>query len=129
MSEAADCYQQVLDLARELGNSNWQFEALQGLGRLHHATGHPDLALTHHQQALQHATDLAQPADQARAHDGLAHAHHALNHHDQARRHWQHALDILTSLGTDHTEELEASVPNIRAHLTNLGPRGGREHA
>ncbi|HZM74157.1 MAG TPA: tetratricopeptide repeat protein [Candidatus Limnocylindrales bacterium] len=86
----------------------------------HHATGHPDLALTHHQQALQLATDLSQPTDQARAHDGLAHAHHALNHHDQARRHWQHALNILTSLGTDHTEDIEASIPSIRAHLTKL---------
>jgi len=119
-SEAVDCYQQVLDLARELGNVNGQFEALQGLGRLHHATGHSDLALTHHRQALQHAADLAQPADQARAHDGLAHAHHTLNQHDQARNHWQQALDILTSLGTDHTEDIEASVPNIRAHLTSL---------
>jgi tetratricopeptide (TPR) repeat protein len=119
-SEAANWYQQVLDLARNVGSRNWQYEALQGLGRVHHATGHPDLALTHHQEALQHATDLAQPADQARAHDGLAHAHHTLNQHDQARQHWQHALNILTSLGTDHTEEPEASVPGIRARLTNL---------
>jgi tetratricopeptide (TPR) repeat protein len=118
--EAAHCYQQVFDLARDLGSSNWQYEALQGMGRLHHATSHPELALTHHEQALQYATDLAQPADQARAHDGLAHAHHALNHYDQARRHWQHALNILTALGTDHTEEIQTSVPNIRAHLTNL---------
>ncbi len=120
-NEAATWYQQVLDLARNLGNSNWQYEALQGLGRLQHAAGHLDLALTHHEQALQLATDLAQPSDQARAHDGLAHAYHALNRHDQACRHWQHALDILTSLGTDHTQEPEASVPNIRSHLTNLG--------
>ncbi|GIH02799.1 hypothetical protein Rhe02_08660 [Rhizocola hellebori] len=119
-SEAANCYQQAYNLARELGSDNWQYEALQGLGRLHHATGHPDLALTHHEQALRYATDLNQPDDQARAHDGLAHAHHALNDHDRARRHWQHALDILTSLGTDHTEDIETSVPNIRAQLTKL---------
>jgi tetratricopeptide (TPR) repeat protein len=117
---AASYYQQVLDLARSLGNGNWQFEALQGLGRLRHATRHPDLALTHHRQALQHATDLAQPTDQARAHDGLAHAYQTLNHYAHARRHWQRALDILTSLGTIDTEEPEASIPNIRAHLTNL---------
>ncbi|WP_246001916.1 ATP-binding protein [Allorhizocola rhizosphaerae] len=119
-AQAVNRYQRLFDLAQELGNSNWQYEALQGLGRLHHATGRPDLALVHHQQALQLATDLAQPADQARALDGLAQAHHTLNHHDQARRHWQHALGILTSLGTDRTEEPEASVPNIHAHLTNL---------
>jgi tetratricopeptide (TPR) repeat protein len=118
--EAASWYQQVLDLARNVGSRNWQYEALQGLGRVHHATGHPDLALTHHQQALQLATDLDQPADQARAHDGLAHAHHTLNQYDRARQHWQHALDILTGLGTDHTEEPDASVPSIRAHLTSL---------
>jgi tetratricopeptide (TPR) repeat protein len=119
-SEAASCYQRVFDLARALGSRNWQYEALQGLGRAHHATGHPDLALTYHEQALQHATDLAQRGDQARAHDGLAHAHHAMGGHEHARQQWQHALDILTSLGTDHTEDIEASVPNIRAHLTNL---------
>ena len=118
--QAATYYQQVLGLARNLGSSNWQFEALQGLGRLHQATGRPDLALTYHERALQPATDLAQPGDQARAHDGLAHAHHALNAYDRARRHWQNALDILTSLGTDHTEDHEASVSSIRTHLTNL---------
>jgi tetratricopeptide (TPR) repeat protein len=127
-SEAADWYQQVLDLARIVGSSNWQYEALQGLGRVHHATGQPGLALAHHQQALQLATELDQPADQVRAHDGLAHAHHALGQHDQARQHWQHALDILTGLGTDHAEEPETNVANIRAHLANLGvpPPAGR---
>ncbi|HEX6685204.1 MAG TPA: tetratricopeptide repeat protein [Candidatus Limnocylindrales bacterium] len=116
--EANSCYQKMLDLAKELGNSNGQFEALQGLGRLHHSTGQPDIALIHHQQALRVATDLAQPADQARAHDGLAHAHHALNQHELACQHWQRALDILTALGTDHTEEIGASIPEIRDHIT-----------
>lgn len=119
-SPAADYYQQALGLARELGSGKWQFEALQGLGRMYHTSGRPDLALTHHQQALQHATELTQPADQARARDGLAHAHHALGQHEQARQHWQHALDILTRLGTDRTEEIQVTVPSIRAHLTNL---------
>jgi tetratricopeptide (TPR) repeat protein len=119
-SQAADCYQQVLAVAGELHSSNWQYEALQGLGRLHHATGRPDLALVHHEQALRHATDLAQRSDQARAHDGLAHAHHAKGQHEQARRHWQHALDILTSLGTDHTEDIEANVANIRTRLDQM---------
>jgi tetratricopeptide (TPR) repeat protein len=125
-SEAVNCYHQMLDLADEHGNRNWQFEALQGLGRLHHATGSPALALTHHQKALKYATDLAQPSDQARAHDGLAHAHHALNQHDQARQHWQRALDILTSLGTGHTEEPEASASNIRARLGQQPPAATR---
>lgn len=125
--EAADCYQQVFDLAQALGNRNWQYEALQGLGRVHHAAGRPDLALVHHEQALQYATDLAQPPDQARAHDGLAHAHHALGQDDLARPHWREALDILTGLGTDHTEEVETSVPNIRTHLADIDhpPRTG----
>jgi len=119
-SEAAGCYHQVLDLARELGNGNWQFEALHGMGRLQHATGRPDLALTYHEQALQCAKDLAQAADQARAHDGLAHANHALNQHHRARQHWQHALDILGSLGTEHTEDVEATVSKIHAHLDDV---------
>jgi tetratricopeptide (TPR) repeat protein len=119
-SEAAHWYQQAFELARDDGNRNWQCEALQGLGRLHQATGHPDRALTYHEKALQYATELAQPGDQARAHDGLAHAHYALNDHTQARWHWQRALEILTSLNTDHSEDIEATVPNIRAHLTKL---------
>ncbi|HEX6682406.1 MAG TPA: tetratricopeptide repeat protein [Candidatus Limnocylindrales bacterium] len=118
--EAAGCYQRVLDLAQELGRANWRFEALQCLGRLHHAAGDPDLALNYHEQALRQAIHLGQPTDQARAHDGLAHAHHALNHHDRARRHWRDALEILTDLGADHTEDIEATVPRIRTHLTSL---------
>lgn len=121
-SPAFDCYQQVLALARHLHSSKWQYEALQGLGRLHHATGRPDLALTHHEQALQYATDRAQRLDQARAHDGLAHAQHATGQHQQAQQHWQQALTILTILGTDHTEDIEASIPKIRAHLTKIIP-------
>jgi tetratricopeptide (TPR) repeat protein len=119
-SAAVDCYEHVLDLAREVNSSNWQYEALQGIGRLHHATGQPDLALTHHDQALRYATELSQPTDQARAHDGLAHGYHAKGQHELARQHWQHALNILTSLGTDHTEDAETSVPNIREQLSNL---------
>jgi tetratricopeptide (TPR) repeat protein len=123
--EAADCYRQVLVLARQLHSDNWQYEALQGMGRLHHATGRPDLALTHHEQALRYATELIQPADQARAHDGLARAYHAKGQHEQARLHWQHALDILTTLGTDHTEDLEANVPHIREQIANLNHQDG----
>ncbi len=92
---------------------------MQGLGRLHQATGRPDLALSDHGQALELATNLAQLADQARAHDGLAHAHRAGGREDLARQHWQLALDILTGLGTEHTDESQASVDNIRASLTS----------
>jgi hypothetical protein len=82
----------------------------------------PSLALTYHQQALDLATNLGSLADQARAHDGLAQAHHTLKQPAQARVHWHRALEILTSLGTDNTEDLEASGSSIRAHLANLDP-------
>ena len=108
----------MLDLTQEGGDRNWQFEAWQGLGRLHHATGHPDAALAHHDQALALACELGQPDDQARAHDGLAHAHHALHQPEQAGTHWRHALDILTHLGVDRTDD-ETTVAAIRAHLGN----------
>jgi len=115
--QAADCHRRLLDLARESGSRNGQFEAWQGLGRLHHATGDPDAALTHHNQALALAVDMEQPDDQAHAHDGLTHAHHALHQREQASTHWQHALDILTRLGVDQTEEEATTVTAIRAHL------------
>jgi tetratricopeptide (TPR) repeat protein len=118
--ESADCYRRALDLALEHGSPNWQFEALQGLGHLHHANGRSDLALVNHGKALQLAMELAQPEDRARAHDGLAIAYHALTDDGRAREHWQCALEILISLGTDHTDELQTSVPNIRAHLARL---------
>lgn len=91
--------------------------AAAGLGRVHHDTGDVAAAVTHHRQALELATDLRQPADQARAHDGLAHAYHTLRQHKLARQHWQDALDILAVLGTDQTEDQDASAPTIRAHL------------
>jgi tetratricopeptide (TPR) repeat protein len=96
------------------------------LGRLHHAAGRPGPAATHHQRALELATRLGQPADQARAHDGLGHAHRAQDQPDQARHHWQQALGILAALGTDYTEDEEASAPAIRAHLADLDRSRGR---
>jgi len=123
-NESAVCYQQMLDLAH--GNGNWQFEALQGQGRLHHATGRPDLALAHHEQALRLADDLAQEPDRARAHDGIAHAYRAMGRPELARGHWQLALDILGTLGSDHTEDIEASIPNIHAHLAGLDLKTAR---
>lgn len=93
----------------------------RGLGRLRHATGHPDEAIAYHDQALTLAGDLGHPEDQARAHDGLAQDYHALNQHEQAREQWQHALDILTQLGVDHTDDEEANLAAIQAHLADLG--------
>lgn len=55
-----------------------------------------------------------------RAHNGLAQAQLALNQPGPARRHWHTALEILTSIGTDHTEDGEATTPAIRAHLAGL---------
>jgi tetratricopeptide (TPR) repeat protein len=114
---STDHYQRLLDLAQQRGNRNWQFEAWQGLGRLHHATGRADLALTHHRQALALAVELDQPDDQARAHNGLAHAHHALHQLGPARAHWQHALAILERLGIDRTDDEDTTIAAIRAHL------------
>jgi tetratricopeptide (TPR) repeat protein len=118
--EASARYSEVLQLAEEAGNRNMLYEALQRHGRVHNAAGRPDEALARHQRALDLAADLDQPGDVARAHDGLAHAHRSLGQHAQARRHWKAALDLLDRLGTDHTEDTEANVPAIRAHLTDL---------
>jgi tetratricopeptide (TPR) repeat protein len=117
---AIDHYRQVLTIAQEIGDRNWQFEAFQGLGRTQHATNQPEGAIDQYRQALQLATDLGQPADQARAHDGIAHAYYALRQHRQARQHWQSAMDILIRLDTDHTDDEEATLPNIRTHLDQL---------
>ncbi|MHA4812846.1 AfsR/SARP family transcriptional regulator [Streptomyces aculeolatus] len=115
-------YRRLLDLARETGNRNWQFEAHQGLGRLRYATGDPAGALTHHDQALALAGELGQPVDQARAHSGLARAHQALGRRKQARGHWQHALTILAGVGIDETDDEETTTAAIRTHLA--GPAG-----
>ena len=106
--------------ARQTGDRNWQFEAHQGLGRVHHATNRHHDALHHQHTALQLAVELDQPADQARVHDGLAHTHHALGDPDQARHHWQAALDLLTGIGTDHTEESGVATAAIGTHLHDI---------
>lgn len=110
-------YRRLLDLARETGNRNWQFEAHQGLGRLRYATGDRPGALAHHDQALALAGELGQPVDQARAHGGLARAHEALGRRQQARGHWQHALTILAGVGIDETDDEETTTAAIRTHL------------
>jgi tetratricopeptide (TPR) repeat protein len=113
-------FREVLRIAEESGNRNMQFEALQHLGRINHAAGQPAEALAQHRRALDLATALDQAGDVVRAHDGLAHAHRSLGQHAQARQHWQAALDLLDRLGIDHTEDAEANVPAIRAHLAGL---------
>jgi tetratricopeptide (TPR) repeat protein len=109
-----------LRLAREIGSGNYEFEALHGSGRLHHAAGRHHVALDHHQQALDLAFDLGQAAEQARAHDGIAHAQYALARPEQARWHWQRALSILAALGSERTEDMEVTTTVIRAHLERL---------
>lgn len=118
--DAAHHYQQVLDMAHEIGSRNSLFDGLHGFGRLHYAMGQPQLALRNHQRALDIAIELAQPADQARAHDGIARAYHTMKQNEQALQHWRHALDILTNLGTDHTEDEEATAACIKVHLSQL---------
>ncbi|HEX5121474.1 MAG TPA: tetratricopeptide repeat protein [Pseudonocardiaceae bacterium] len=115
---ATECFEQALANARETGFRNGQYEAHQGLGRVHHATGDHERALHHHTTALRLAVDLDQPPDQARAHDGLAHTHQALDHPAEAHHHWQAALDLLTTIGTDNTEEPGVTTSAIRAHLS-----------
>jgi tetratricopeptide (TPR) repeat protein len=107
----------VQELARESGDRNWQYEAMLGLGRIHHAAGRPVEALEHHHEALRLAEELAQPADVARAHDSLAHAYKALNQHESARDHWRRALDILTAHGLENAEDDETTASSIRANL------------
>ncbi|MFG1603898.1 ATP-binding protein [Actinoplanes sp. NPDC049265] len=120
--QATHGYQQALELARATGDRNYEFEALHGLGRLRQAVGDPDAAVAHLDQALALAgvNELDQPVDEARAHDGLGHAHYALDQREQARKHWQHALHILTRTGVEGTDDEEATVATIQAHLTYL---------
>jgi len=117
--DAAEHYQQLLDLALEGGDRNLEFEVRQGLGRLWCVVGDPEAAVIHHGQALALAGELGQPLDQARAHDGLAHAHHALGQHEQAREEWQRALDILVGVGVAHTDDEETTATAIRGHLAS----------
>jgi hypothetical protein len=62
------------------------------------------------------------------AHDGLAHARYLLGEDAAARQHWQQALAILTSLGSEGTEDPDVSTTSIRAHLRRLEePAGGAD--
>jgi tetratricopeptide (TPR) repeat protein len=105
-------------MSAELGDRNFQFEGVYGLGHAHRAAGRLDLAAMHHEQALVIARELGQPTDEARALHGLAHAHLDLGHLDRARRHWRQALDILTNLGLTDAEEV--STEQIREHLREV---------
>ena len=115
---ARERLEHVLDLARALGNRNWQYEAHLGLGRTLLATGEPGPAAAAYEQALDLARALDQAPDQVRAHDGLARAHRALAHPDQARQHWHQALHILAALGTGSVEDVTAA--GTRANLATL---------
>ena len=124
-AQAASNYQQALDLAREVGNPNWEYEAVHGFGRLACAAGRAERALAYFTQALDLATKLGQPVSEIRAHDGLAHAHRLLGERDHARGHWQRALDILmdlglTTIGTDISYDERITTAVIRAHLGDL---------
>jgi len=75
-----------------------------------------------HRQGQSTRSDDGNCAEVAQVDDGLAHANHANGQHEQVRQHWQHTLNILINFGTDHTEDIEANAPNIRAHLTKIVP-------
>lgn len=120
LEQARHCREETMKLARELGSRNWEFEAHQGFGRLRLALQEPVEALAAHQRALELATALHQPVDQARAHDGLGDALAALGRDDEARRRWQHAFAILDGVGAETTDELDTSIPRLRAKLLRV---------
>jgi tetratricopeptide (TPR) repeat protein len=87
-----------------------EFEAMHGLGHLHHAIGDATQVLAHHQAALGIAHELAQHRDEARAHDGIADAHAALGNLDLARHRWEQALAIFTDLEAPEADRLRAAL-------------------
>jgi tetratricopeptide (TPR) repeat protein len=116
--QAVNCFARISTVATEIGDRNFQFESLYGLGHAHRAAGRLDQAATHHEQALTIARELGQPTDEARALHGLAHAHRDLGHLGQARHHWQQALDILT--GLDLTDAEDLTTEQLREHLRTI---------
>ena len=103
-----------MNIAHQTGDRNGQFEAHQGLGRVHHATTSTTKRCHYHHAALHLALDLDQHADQARAHDGLAHAHHALDNPTKpattGKSHW-----ICSSASTPTTLKNQVSAPRPSA--------------
>jgi tetratricopeptide (TPR) repeat protein len=123
--QAGEYYQQVLDLAREVGYPYWEYEAVHGLGRVACAAGRAEQALARFGRALDLATAFGNALGEVCAHDGLAHACRALGRREHARRHWQRALDILTELGladldADLTYQDGVTASAIGAYLSEL---------
>jgi tetratricopeptide (TPR) repeat protein len=123
--QATAHYQEAIDVARQIGNPNWEYEAVHGLGRVAYGAGRAEHALAYFDRALDLATKLGKPVSDMRAHDGLARAYRALNQPEHARRHWQRALDImaelgLTALSPDFSYADEITTTKIRANLRNL---------
>jgi tetratricopeptide (TPR) repeat protein len=117
---AAATYQYALAVAEEIGDRNWQFEALNSLGRLHHAIGQPERALADHLEALSlslphWASEPTMPVH-ATALPGPPHARSCTG----GRKTLGKTLEILTVLGTEHTEERGVDTATIGDPLTTI---------
>jgi DNA-binding SARP family transcriptional activator/tetratricopeptide (TPR) repeat protein len=116
--EAVAYFTEVLRRARAIGNRNYQFEAMRGLGETRLSTGDSRGALDHYRAALDFARELEQHSDEAIAHDGLARVHHSLGRVVEEREHLTSALAILTKLDLAQSHDL--TVDGLRARLADL---------
>lgn len=108
---AAATYQYALAVAEEIGDRNWQFEALNSLGRLHHAIGQPERALADHLEALSlslphWASEPTRPPCTRRH----SQAHRTLGRAQGAGRHWERRWKSSPS-SAPNTPKNAASIP------------------
>jgi Tfp pilus assembly protein PilF len=84
--------------------------ALNSMGELFLATGHPDEARARYSEALSLAARAGEKYEQARAHHGLASSYQHGGDMRRAHRHWREALTLYTGLGAPEAEQVHAEL-------------------
>ncbi|GIH03856.1 hypothetical protein Rhe02_19230 [Rhizocola hellebori] len=97
--DAQTLHQHALHLARHLGNSPAEMNALNGLGHIHRMWGRHEQAGDHFGRALQIALALGERAGELNALNGLGQVHWTLGRHEQSGDHYGRALQVALVIG------------------------------
>lgn len=103
--QAIECFQQHLDIAREIGNRRWEAHVLgHYLGLIHHSLGNYSQALECHYQHLNVAREAIDRSGEAGASGNIGIGYYALGNYPQAIEWHSHHLNIAREVNDSHGE-------------------------
>jgi tetratricopeptide (TPR) repeat protein len=104
MTQALQCYQQALNISKEMGNRNMEAATLNNIGLVYQATGQPQQALHQYQEALPITREIGNRNTEAATLNNIGLVYQATGQPQQALQQYQEALPILLEVGNRNME-------------------------